>query len=145
MDLQAIQEFMAAQRLGVVSSLGPDGRPQAALVGIAVTPGLEIVFDTVDTSRKYANLTARPACAIVVGWSTEQTVQLEGEAELLRGAELERYSRLYFDTWPDGRARFGWPGIAYFVVRPRWIRYSDYDRVPPLIDEFTPVLRPLSP
>ena len=141
MERLALHTFMARQRLGVVSSIGPDGRPQAALVGIAVTPELEIVFDTVDASRKYANLTARPACAFVLGWSSEQTVQLEGEAEELRGAELERYRRLYFDAWPDGRARLGWPGIVYFVVRPRWIRYSDYDRVPALIEEIRPAPR----
>ena len=29
-----------------------------------------------------------------------------------------------------------WPGIVYFVVRPTWIRYSDYDQSPPLIHEF---------
>ena len=141
MDRAALHAFMARQRLGVVSSIGPDGRPQAALVGVAVTPELEIVFDTVDSSRKYANLMARPACAFVLGWSSEQTVQLEGEAEELRGAELERYRRLYFDAWPDGRARLGWPGIVYFVVRPRWIRYSDYDRVPALIEEIRPASR----
>jgi len=28
-----------------------------------------------------------------------------------------------------------WPDIAYFVVRPRWIRYSDYDQKPPIIEE----------
>ncbi len=141
MDRSILHAFMARQRLGVVSSLGPDGRPQAALVGIAVTPELEIVFDTADTTRKYANLTARPTCAVVLGWSSEQTVQLEGEAAELRGAELERYRQLYFETWPDGRARIGWPGIAYFVVRPRWIRYSDFDLFPPLIEEITPGLR----
>jgi hypothetical protein len=30
-----------------------------------------------------------------------------------------------------------WPDIAYFVVRPRWIRYSDYDQRPPRIEETT--------
>ncbi len=145
MDSSKLYAFMARQRLGVISSLGPDGRPQAALVGIAVTPGLEIVFDTEQSTRKYANLTARPACALVLGWSSEQTVQLEGEAEELRGAELEHYRRLYFDAWPDGRARLAWPGIAYFVVRPRWIRYSDFDHFPALIQEITPEPRPLAP
>jgi hypothetical protein len=28
-----------------------------------------------------------------------------------------------------------WPGIAYFVVHPHWLRYSDYDQTPPLIQE----------
>jgi hypothetical protein len=30
-----------------------------------------------------------------------------------------------------------WPGIVYFVVRPAWIRYSDFDQDPPLIREFS--------
>ena len=34
-------------------------------------------------------------------------------------------------------ARMAWPGIAYFVVQPRWIRYSDFDQRPPLIVEMT--------
>jgi len=25
---------------------------------------------------------------------------------------------------------------VYFIVRPRWIRYSDFDQNPPLIREF---------
>jgi hypothetical protein len=28
-----------------------------------------------------------------------------------------------------------WPGITWFVVRPTWIRYSDFDQRPPLIEE----------
>ena len=27
--------------------------------------------------------------------------------------------------------------IVYFVVRPKWVRYSDFDQRPPLIREFT--------
>ncbi|HEY2470945.1 MAG TPA: hypothetical protein VGI45_24335 [Terracidiphilus sp.] len=48
------------------------------LVGIAVTPDLEVVFDTLSTTRKYANLMARPACSVVLWWGGEQTVQLDG-------------------------------------------------------------------
>jgi hypothetical protein len=29
---------------------------------------------------------------------------------------------IYFTVWPEGRAHLNWPDIAYFVVRPRWIR-----------------------
>jgi hypothetical protein len=28
-----------------------------------------------------------------------------------------------------------WPGITWFVVRPRWIRYSDFDQRPAVIEE----------
>jgi hypothetical protein len=131
-----VYAFMTGFKLGVLGTIGPAGSPQAALVGIAVTPRLEIVFDTVSGSRKYANLVARPACSFVVGWAGEQTVQYEGEAEGLRPPELENYQRVYFQAWPDGPARMRWPGIAYFVVRPTWIRYSDFDQNPPVIQEF---------
>jgi hypothetical protein len=67
----------------------------------------------------------------VLGWEGEQTVQLEGKAFEPAGAELKRYQEVYFSVWPDGRARFAWPGITHFVVRPRWIRYSDFDQSPP--------------
>jgi Pyridoxamine 5'-phosphate oxidase len=127
MDRAALYSFMARSRYGVVSSIAGDGSPQSALVGIAITPELEIIFDTVKSSRKYPNLKARPACSFVVGWVGEQTIQFEGAAFEPKGEDLKRYQQIYFAVWPDGPARMSWPGIAYFVVRPRWIRYSDYD------------------
>jgi pyridoxine/pyridoxamine 5'-phosphate oxidase len=137
MDKSAIHAFMARFRYGVVSSTSSDGTPQSALVGIATTSELEIIFDTVQSSRKYLNLVARPACSFVVGWGGEQTVQFEGVASEPKGEELKRCQKTYFAVWPDGPDRMSWPGIAYFVVRPRWIRYSDFDQSPPLIEEIT--------
>ena len=135
MEVSDLYRFMAHCRYGVVSSLGRDGQPHSALVGIAVTPALEIIFDTLDTSRKYADLVQRPACSVVMGWDGEQTVQYEGSAERLAEAELLRCQAAYFSTWPEGRARSSWPHIAYFVIRPAWIRYSDYAQQPQLIEE----------
>jgi hypothetical protein len=135
LDRDAVLAFLRRQRYGVVSSIGATGGPQSALVGIATSTDLEIVFDTLDTTRKYANLRARPACSFAIGWSGEQTVQLEGDAIFPVGPELERYRAIYFDAWPDGRDRLAWPGIAHVVVRPRWIRYSDFDQDPPLVVE----------
>lgn len=137
MDRAVIYAFMAQHRYGVVSSISAQGTSQSALVGIATTPELQIVFDTVKTSRKYPNLIERPRCSFVVGWSGEQTIQFEGVAEEPTGAALKSYQQVYFATWPDGPSRMNWPGIAYFVVHPRWIRYSDYDQSPPLIEEIT--------
>jgi pyridoxine/pyridoxamine 5'-phosphate oxidase len=129
--------FVAKSKLGVLSSIDFSGKPQSALVGFAVTEKLEIIFDTVKSSRKYSNLIARPECAFVFGWSGEQTVQYEGIAEELAGESLRRYQDIYFRVWPDGPARLSWPGIVYFVVRPTWVRYSDFDQSPPLIQEFS--------
>ncbi len=135
MDRTSLHIFMARFRYGVVSSIAADGTPQSALVGIATSPELEIIFDTVRSSRKFPNLVARPSCSFVVGWEGEQTVQFEGMAEELQGSELKRCQDIYFAAWPDGPARMAWPGIAYFVVRPRWVRYSDFDKNPALVEE----------
>ena len=132
-----LYHFIAQGKLGVLSSIASYGAPQSALVGIAVTEDLQIVFDTVKTSRKYVNLIARPTCSFVFSWIGEQTVQYEGIAEELDGTQLHRYQEIYFRTWPDGLSRSQWPGIVYFLVKPKWIRYSDFDKNPPLIVEFT--------
>jgi len=137
MEKAEIHSFMTRYRYGVISSIARDGTSQSALVGIATTPELEIIFDTVKSSRKYPNLVERPSCSFVVGWDGEQTVQFEGYAFEPTGEELKRYQEVYFTAWPDGPARMSWPGISYFVVRPRWIRYSDFDRTPPVIEEIT--------
>lgn len=134
----ALRAFMGRFRYGILSSTSKAGTPQSALVGIATTPELEIVFDTVKSSRKYSNLVERPACSFVVGgWESEQTVQFEGIALEPTSDELRRYQEAYFAVWPDGPARMSWPGIAYFAVRPRWIRFSDFDQNPRLIEERT--------
>lgn len=131
-----LHRFIAQCKLGVLSTVR--GRaPQSALVGIAVTPNLEIIFDTVRGSRKYPNLIAQRSCSFVIGWAGEQTVQYEGEATELQGEALQRCQEVYFQAWPECQAHLAWTGIVYFVVRPAWIRYSDFDQNPPLIQEFT--------
>jgi Pyridoxamine 5'-phosphate oxidase len=136
MSPQELAEFIGTCDMAVVSSLSPAGTPQSAAVAIAVTPELEIVFDTVDRSRKYRNLKARGECSVTM-WIGEVTVQYEGIAEQPVGADLERYKEAYFKKLPDGRDRQSWPGIAYFVVHPKWIRYSDFNARPRLIEELT--------
>jgi hypothetical protein len=128
--------FLRQHRLAVVSTVR-DGAPQAAVVGIAVTDELEIVFDTVTSTRKYANLIADPRVALVVGWDYGQTVQVEGIADLPAGEALAACKQAYFAVWTDGRQRERWPDIAYVRVRPRWLRYSDYAVAPPRIEELT--------
>ena len=140
MTVVELLTFMRTQRFAVEASRGPGSSVQAALVGIAVTDALEIIFDTLGTTRKAANLRGSPRAALVLGgWSSgdERTVQFEGIAEEMFGADLNRVKETYFAAWPDGVARATWPGITYFCIRPTWIRYSDFNRTPPQIIEFT--------
>jgi Pyridoxamine 5'-phosphate oxidase len=104
------------------------------VVGIAVTEELDIVFDTLSTSRKYANLRTDPRVALTV-WHDAETVQYEGIADIPSGADLDACKRVYFEGWPDGPEREKWPDIAYVRIRPRWIRYSDFTQTPARIEE----------
>jgi general stress protein 26 len=121
-----ILSFLRAQKWAVQASVASDVHPQAAVVGVAVTDHLELVFDTMGDTRKTVNLRANPKIAIVIGWDDEQTVQIEGVADEPKGDELTRVKSAYFEKFPDGREREGWDGITYFRVHPTWIRYSDF-------------------
>ena len=127
MKIDEVFQFMNSQRLAVLATVGEPMRPEAALMGFAVTPELKIIFDTVKSSRKYPHLKKNPRVAWVIGCTTEVTVQYEGVAEELAGEELAKYKKTYFAAFPDGPARESWPGITYFVVRPEWVRYCDYN------------------
>lgn len=134
-----LYDFMRTSKLAVLSSISTTAgnSPQGALIGIAVTRELEVVFDTVKSTRKYPNLIASPACSLVFGLEGPATLQYEGVAEELSGDRLEHYRNIYFETWPDGPERLTWPGITHFLVTPRWIRYSDFAQTPPLIREYS--------
>ena len=90
MDRPEIYYFLRSHRYGVLSGVSADGLPQSALVGIAIITMLDIVFDTLKSSRKYPNLLREPRCSFVIGWTGEQTLQLEGVAEEPSGDELAR-------------------------------------------------------
>ena len=127
--------FLRQHRLAVEATVAPDGAPQAAVVGFAVSAELEIVFDTLDSTRKLRNLRADARVALVVGWDQEITAQIEGLADLPTGVELERIRACYFEVYPDGRERLAWPGLTHVRVRPTWIRFSDFTQNPPRIVE----------
>jgi general stress protein 26 len=129
MNVQEVYEFMNKERLAVLSTVTDSGQPQAAFMGMAVTPQLEVIFDTVKSSRKYPNLKKNPRVAWVVGCTTEVSVQYERLAEESVVEELAKYKQIYFAAFPhfpDGPARERWPGITYFVVRPTWVRFCGY-------------------
>jgi uncharacterized protein len=126
--------FLRSSRHWVVSSIADDGRPQSAVVGVAVTDSLELVFDTMESTNKARNI-RRDARVSLVMWAAAATAQVEGAAELLIGAELERLQAVYFEQFPDGRERVVWPGIAYVRLRPSWLRTSDFGGANPIVLE----------
>jgi len=135
--------YMRTHRLAVISSVGDQGEPQSALVGIAVSPSHEVIFDTVTDSRKHRNLLRDPRASVVLSGPEEKTLQLEGRARplALAGETDADLRAVYYDVWPDGRERLRWPNLAYWCIQPAWAPYSDF-AAGPLIEAFVwPVSR----
>ena len=140
MTRAGVLDFMRSHSLAVQASVSSLDAPQAAVVGFAVNDDFQIIFDCLDTTRKVVNLRRNPRCALVIGGivsGDERTVQYEGIADQPAGAELERIKEIYFARFPDGRERQHWPGVIYIRVRPKWLRYSDFNQSPALIEEFS--------
>jgi len=60
MNSEDLLAFMRTHRVAAQSSVSPSGVPQAAVVGVAFTDRFEIVFDTVESTRKTSNLRHNP-------------------------------------------------------------------------------------
>jgi general stress protein 26 len=130
--------FMRASRFAVEASVSEEGAPQAAVIGIAVTDQFELVFDTLESTRKAQNLRRNPRIALAIGGAgdgQERTVQLEGVADEPTGGDRQRLQQVYFAQFPDDPSRLGWVGLIYVRVRPTWLRHSDFRRDPPEIVE----------
>ena len=128
MTKEFLYDFMHQQTSAIVSTISAKNYPEAAYVIIAVTPELEIIFDTVKKSRKYANILQNPRVAAVVGWENEITVQYEGTAQILGGSEDDGYRDIYYSVATDGRERAQtWPDLVHVKISPSWIRYSNFN------------------
>lgn len=138
MNDEDILTFIRMHKWAIEATTSSTFAPQAAIIGIAATNQLELVFDTLATSRKAANLRANQRIALVIGgWAVDdpRTVQYEGVTDFPAGAELEWLKQVYFAAFPDGPTREAWPGITYVRVKPTWLRYSDFRAEPPVVSE----------
>jgi len=137
-DPSVVIEFVKRHVYAVQASTAANGAPQAALIGLVATDGLELFFDTFASTRKAANLDRDRRVAFVIGGGAgdERTVQYEGVVDVPKGSELVQLQEQYFARFPDGRRRASLPGIRYYRASPLWIRFSDYNLNPPLVQEF---------
>ena len=129
-----LQQFLRGHTLAVISTLGED-YPESAVIEFG-NHGLELIFDAYQDSRKSQNIQRSPNVSFVIGWNENKTVQYEGQALLLEGQESERYKQYYFAKLPNAQKWEYQPGIVYYRVIPKWIRYTDLNMHPWEIKEF---------
>ncbi len=117
--------FLNSTGFGAVATVSARGAPEAAAINFAVTKDLELVFETIQTTRKCINLRNDPRVAIVC-WRGDETLQYEGIADEPQETALEELLETFFAVQPEARGHRGWPGLIYVRLRPRWLRWSRY-------------------
>ena len=128
-DRKKVLDFISQQKLTVISSIGPNGGPQSAVIGFGQTERFELIFGTLNTSRKYQNIKADPHVSFVIGWGNA-TVQYEGLAHELSEADMSLVRETYWKKNTNAERFHNDPGQRYFKVSPKWIRYSDFGAEP---------------
>jgi len=131
---EILRDFMSRHRLAVIATASGDGQPEAALINIAVTPELDIIFETTSATRKFPNLEMNPRVSLVIGWQGDKTLQLDGMVEELESTAYEKLTPTFFSAFPEKSSHEYWPGNLYFRVRPYWFRLSAYG-VSPKVEE----------
>ncbi|MCA9325362.1 pyridoxamine 5'-phosphate oxidase family protein [Candidatus Saccharibacteria bacterium] len=137
MSIEDVLEFVKKHDLMMLATVDDNGKPEAAVVEFGEKDDFTIVIDTLTTSRKYKNLQSCNNVAVVVGWDNSVTVQFEGSATELLGPALEAAKQAYFAKNPRAKKWADRPDVAYFAIKPNWIRYSDLNQDPWLIEEFS--------
>lgn len=116
-------EFVRTQRFGVVATVDRRGNPEAAVVDLAITDDGVLLFGSKQVARKVRNLAGNDNVAIVVGIDPV-SLQIEGVAELLVGAEREGPAATYTEQLPH-RPRVT-DDYALHRVRPTFVRFNEY-------------------
>ncbi len=120
-----INEFLSGHNTCVLATVNQDGKPQAATIGFSHNAQYQFFIGTNEKSRKYPNLKANPAVALVVGTEGAITVQYEGQAHQVTGDELEERVAKHYEKVPAAKRFAGEAGQVYFLITPTWLRYSD--------------------
>ena len=134
-DPAAVAIFARQERLVVVSTVSPEGHPEAALVDIAADDEGAFFFTAHHGARKLANLCATPLAAMVIGTKGDVSLQLEGPAHKAEGEERDRLVAAFMAHYPNSFAER--EDFEMVVIRPTWVRHYDASARPPTVVEVT--------
>lgn len=125
-QLERIKQFLKQHQLAVVSTVNKDAKPEAAVVGFALTSDFNLIFGTFSTSRKYMNLQSNLSVAVVIGWDQGKTVQIEGTVEEITDPkEIDSSIINHLSKIPSVAKFLEKPDERLFKIKPTWVCYSD--------------------
>lgn len=113
-----------------------ENTPECAVLAYTMNEDLEVIISTNPSSRKWKNISKNNKVALTFGWDfSKPNVQLEGVAvQLIQGEAYKKYATLYFQAHPE-LIRYKTPETVFLIVKPTWIRSSNYSVYPPRIEE----------
>ena len=143
--LVRILAFLDAHTTLTLATVTEDGQPQAAALFFthsrAADGGLTFYFLSDLTSRHCLNLARQPLCAATIqadaqDWREIRGLQIEGQAEPVRGRESARAARVYTRKFSFlGQLLHGGEGPAelatlvtrcrFYKLTPHWMRLID--------------------
>lgn len=137
-----LQDYLAANRVGVLGVQLADGNPHTAAVHYSQRdePFCIYVQTASDSVKCSPFATAEKVRAsLTVGTSEEEwkTMQVHGILEMLTdAAEVAEFKKVHYTKNPDASKHDG-ADTAYLRFTPTWWRFSDYQENPVLIIEET--------
>lgn len=128
------QAFLNAHSVGMLATVGADGKPHASIVHYVSDEHFNIYFLTLFASRKFAAMRANPAVAFTIGArEIPQTIQMEGAASELTHADekKEHITELMKvltsnSTYYAPLMKLDPSEIVMMWIQPTWVRWGDY-------------------
>lgn len=128
------QAFLKAHNVGMLATVGADGKPHASIVHYVSDEHFNLYFLTLFASRKFEAMRANPAVAFTIGArEIPQTIQIEGMAsELTHKEEKQEHITELMNVLTSNSAYYA-PlmkldpsEIVMMWIKPSWVRWSDY-------------------
>lgn len=133
--MSKILDLFAKNKYGVLSTISAEGKSQSAVVALTETDEYELIVGTSRNSRKYKNILLNPEVSVVIGWDNDTTVQYEGLARVLRGEEANECQKKHLAKHPESVVHREASDEVYILIKPTWIRYSNFSKHPSDIEE----------
>ena len=128
-EKQTILNFIKNKKLTVISTINKNNKPESSVVAFSETNNLEIIFGTLNITRKYANLQNNKSVSLVIGWDEENiTVQYEGYAIEAKHEEHDICRDIHLKKNPSSKKYAYDDKQRYFKITPKWVRYSNLSK-----------------
>ena len=121
-----VREFLEKETYCVMSTVNSENKPESAVMSFSITEDNKIVLSTNKNSRKAKNILQNPNVAISFGVNPVEytTIQVEGEVQIAKDEELEKFQNVHVAKNPFSKKFVFDDDNIMLVVSPKWIRYS---------------------